>query len=309
MGKTDGYESEMLDNNELFADLVNGILFQGKRIIKGSDLKELDSELLSMERGQNRKIIRDKAKLWKNTIFAVIAVENQNYIDYRMVTRVMLAESMEYDRQWRKLHNIHKQKHDLKGMNEFLSGIKEKEKFYPVVTIVVYYGEKPWNGPRCLYEQLEFGDKEKLLKPYICNYTINIFDYHDFDKFDCFQTELQCLFEILRYAEDKKSLSSRMEKKRDLYSKLSKTTAMLVTKLTRIKVQFQDEKGEDEMADLIKAVRDMVEEGREEGKALGMINVLKKYNESDESILDELTNTLIISMEQAQKYLEMYKEV
>ncbi len=34
MGKADIYESDFLESAEVFADLVNGILYQGKHVVK-----------------------------------------------------------------------------------------------------------------------------------------------------------------------------------------------------------------------------------------------------------------------------------
>lgn len=44
MGKTDIYESDYLENPEIFADLVNGILYKGERVVKPQDLSEQDGE-------------------------------------------------------------------------------------------------------------------------------------------------------------------------------------------------------------------------------------------------------------------------
>ena len=34
MGKADVYESDYLENGEIFADLVNGVLYQGRQVVK-----------------------------------------------------------------------------------------------------------------------------------------------------------------------------------------------------------------------------------------------------------------------------------
>lgn len=103
MGKEDVYESDYFENAEIFADLVNGVLYHGEQVVKPEELKEQDGELRSIL-GQNvRKTIRDKVKLWNGTALAVFAVENQTKVDYHMVIRAMLTESMAYDKQWKAL--------------------------------------------------------------------------------------------------------------------------------------------------------------------------------------------------------------
>ena len=103
MGKTDVYESDYLENAEIFADLVNGVLYHGEQIVKPQELSEQDGELRSISGDDVKKAIRDKVRLWNGTVLAVLAVENQTRVDYRMVIRAMLTESMAYDKQWKKL--------------------------------------------------------------------------------------------------------------------------------------------------------------------------------------------------------------
>ena len=103
MGKTDVFESDYLENAEIFADLVNGVLYEGRQVVKPEELSEQDGELRSIAGDDVRKTIRDKVRLWKGTLLAVFAVENQTKVDYHMVIRAMLSESMAYDKQWKKL--------------------------------------------------------------------------------------------------------------------------------------------------------------------------------------------------------------
>ncbi|MBR2045779.1 MAG: EAL domain-containing protein, partial [Agathobacter sp.] len=44
----------------------------------------------------------------------------------------------------------------------------------PVVTFVLYSGEKEWTGPRCLHDMLEFTDIPDNLRELIPNYKINV---------------------------------------------------------------------------------------------------------------------------------------
>ena len=150
MRKKDVYESDYLENTEIFADLVNGALYHGKQIVKPEELTEQDGELRSISERDIRKTIRDKVKLWNGTVFAIFAVENQTEVDYHMVLRAMLAESMAYDKQWKKRKaKYEKERPDrLKNAEptstetdkyrltdaEFLSGMKKGDKYIPVIT-------------------------------------------------------------------------------------------------------------------------------------------------------------------------------
>ncbi|MDD7458277.1 MAG: Rpn family recombination-promoting nuclease/putative transposase [Spirochaetales bacterium] len=48
-----------------------------------------------------------------------------------------------------------------------------KKELYPVITLVLYFGDKPWNKPKNL---LGCSDVPEKLKPYVSDYKINIFE-------------------------------------------------------------------------------------------------------------------------------------
>lgn len=64
-----------------------------------------------------------------------------------------------------------------KENNEYLSGMKKTDKFIPVITLVVYYGEEKWDAAISLHELLEFGDDDERVQSLVENYRIHVFDY------------------------------------------------------------------------------------------------------------------------------------
>lgn len=316
MGKEDVYESDYLENAEVFADLVNGVLYHGEQIVKPQELQEQDGELRSILGENVKKTIRDKVKLWNGTLLAVFAVENQTKVDYHMVIRAMLAESMAYDKQWKKrkseLDAAGKESRTGKSAaDEFISGMKKGDKFIPIITIVVYYGrEKPWDGAKTLYELLDIGMHGEKILPFVSNYHLNVFDYHEYESFEQFHSELQYFFEFLRYSTDKNRLAEKFEKHKERYRELSNQAKILLMKLIHIKkipdVKEEDfEKGEFDMGN---AFEDMKEEGRIEGKAEEMIAMGHEFGLSDTKILERLQNKLSISAEKAQEFFGRFGE-
>ena len=53
--------------------------------------------------------------------------------------------------------------------DEFLSRMKKSDKFTPVITMIVYYGEKPWDGAVSLHEILNIPEE---LKAFVNDYKI-----------------------------------------------------------------------------------------------------------------------------------------
>ena len=311
MGKADVYESDYLEKEEIFADLVNGVLYQGRQVVKPQELREQDTELRSISGNHVKKTIRDKVRLWKGTIFAVFAVENQTKVDYHMVLRTMLSESMAYDRQWKKLRNQRISEKEKLAPDEFISGMRKRDKLIPVITIVIYYGtDKPWDGARTLYELLDTEGMEDHIIPYISNHQLNIFDFHDYDDFGQFHSELRFVFEFLRYSEDRKKLAERMTKNREWYEKLSNQAKLLLAHLTNIKkilnVEDKDfRKGEFSMC---KAFEDMEKKGRMDGRAEEIIETGREFHFAESKILERLQNKLNISMEKAREYLIEFED-
>ena len=89
MGRTDEYQYDYLDDNNRFADQINGALFQGKQLVKPTDLEPVDAQAvyLGKEAGlrKNFRTIVDKVRMWKGRLIHIVAVENQTYVDYHMV--------------------------------------------------------------------------------------------------------------------------------------------------------------------------------------------------------------------------------
>ena len=154
MGQKDVAEKVLEAYNDVFSDIVNVLLFDGRQVVKEDELT--DAVPLSQYKadGKLHEQERDVAKFWNksNVRIALYGLENQTAIDIDMPLRVMSYDGAEYRAQM------------------LQDGKKPR---YPVVTLVLYFGEKPWNSPKSLYECLTIPEE---LKPYISDYKLNIFD-------------------------------------------------------------------------------------------------------------------------------------
>ena len=63
---------------------------------------------------------------------------------------------------------------------EFLSGLRKEDKLIPIITAVVYFGEKPWDGPGSLFEMLDVRD-ERLYR-FLSDYKLNLISPADMDE-------------------------------------------------------------------------------------------------------------------------------
>ena len=164
---------------EHFADLYNAVLFHGRTVILPEDLAELDTESSNiLEHGkyvQNIIAVRDVVKVVKyskkhGVQLAILGIENQDKIHYAMPLRVMEYDAYTYKKQYQQ--NAKKYLTE-RGMTEeeFLSRMKRTDKFIPVITIVIYYGEKEWDGAKCLKDMLAISDE---VDNYVNDYQMNL---------------------------------------------------------------------------------------------------------------------------------------
>lgn len=271
MGKPDEYFYNYLDDNVRFADQMNGALFRGRQVVKPEDLEPADAQAvyLGREAGgrENFKAIVDKARMWKGRLVHILLVENQTHVDYHMVIRNMLSESLSYHKQWKQMRLRHDRKKDLKiGSDEFFSGMARDEKFVPVITLVVYCGtEHRWDGAKCLYEVLDVDDE---VKAYVTNYKLNLYDCHEHDAFDEYHTGLRQLFEAVRYGSDKEQLKRVMEENKEIYNNIDRDTKELLEVVAKVRIPegYKVMRNGEERFEVCKAFADYRLEGKLEGK-------------------------------------------
>lgn len=310
MGKKDEYQFDYLDDDRRFADQINGALFNGRQIVKPDELEPEDSQTVALSKGSgagNIKTIVDKVRIWKGKKLHILMVENQNYIDYRMVLRNMLSESIGYRKQWKYKKRMHEEMRDLKGRDEFLSGIKREERFAPIITLVVYFGtDGIWDGARCLYDLLDIDEE---LKEYVSNYRLNLYDCHEHDTFEEYKTGLRQVFETVRYAGDKEKLKEIMETNQEAYSRIDGDTRNILEVVANVKIpeKYKVMEAGKERYDMCKAFEDMRFEGYEKGIEKGICTLIQTCMElgiSSDVIIEKCVEKYEMTKEEVGRYMK-----
>ena len=156
MAEKDITEKTLISLNDVFADIVNGLLFHGKQVLKEEAL--IDAQPLSTYRARSalRMQERDVAKYWISETgehigfrIAFLGIENQTEYDKDMVFRVLGYDGAAYRDE-----------------------LNQKDR-YPVVTIVLYFGNERWGKNRTIYDAVEIPEE---LRPYVSDYHINVFE-------------------------------------------------------------------------------------------------------------------------------------
>ena len=126
MGEKDITEKVLEDYNDVFADIINGLLFGGKQEIKPEALENTTVHAqYKAEDDKVHELERDIAKYWKDekVELAICGIENQSSVEKYMPFRVMEYDGTAYRSQLQ----------------------KSRKEILPVMTIVLYYGtEHHW---------------------------------------------------------------------------------------------------------------------------------------------------------------------
>ena len=142
-----------------FAWLVNGWIYHGNGGIEPTQIKPKNIRLTGRTgKGRitrTRTRYRDISKTIGNaTIFLIIGTEFQSFVDYSMPVRVMDYDSLEYKDQIQAIHTTRKNEAIASGRapGVDLSPLKKEDRLVPVITLVLYMGEDPWNADERLLE-------------------------------------------------------------------------------------------------------------------------------------------------------------
>ena len=161
MAEKDLTEKILEDYNDVFADIINVLLFNGEQRIKPNSLKAASPHSqYRNDESKIREMERDVIKNWTdddncNINIAVCGIENQTKIEKLMPLRIFGYEGASYRSQVTKITN------------------KEWKYPVPVVTLVLYFGEEHWNQPKTLKELLDIPDG---LDEYVNDQKINVFE-------------------------------------------------------------------------------------------------------------------------------------
>ena len=165
--------------NDVFADIVNVLLFNGKKIVDEDALTDTPVDSALKIDGEIHSQDRDVAKYWKNSQIniALFGLENQTVPDKLMPMRVIGYDGAEYKKQ-------------------VLEENRYKKK-YPVITLVLYMGyDRNWKYSNSLLDLLEVDEN---LKPYVSDYRINVFEiaFLDREKIELFKSDFRMLADYL----------------------------------------------------------------------------------------------------------------
>lgn len=309
-------------NRERFADLFNAVFFHGKPELMPEELTPAPNEVSNLI-GKRKEAItisrfRDIIMSYQThgITLAILGLENQEQIHYAMPLRNYLYDGLSYQRQCDEICRQHREKRELSN-REFLSGIKKEDRLAPVITIVLYYGEKPWDGARSLHEMLNIPEN---WKPFVNDYTMHLIEMRK-QELIFHHKDNQDLFTLFRILYEQTSTEQEIKKHIMEYGLKHPIDSDVVAVLTAASSSFANiakeskERGDTNMCRVFDYVYNEGKseglsagrnEGFLEGQAQQIIRIYQKQNLSPQSILKELTDELQISHEKAIDFMNAF---
>ena len=236
-----------------FASLINTCLYQGQEIVKPQDLMLVDPKI--------QAYTRDVLMLWNGRYGSYyLGIENQLIENYPMPYRILHYDCLVYKDQMDILEKEHRKKKDLRSSEEFLSGINASDRLIPCITIVIYYGTRPWQYHFEMKDLFDVKDVEHLNE-----YKMNLLEVHS-DTHRYKDKELDLVFSMTRDI-----LNANFNTIRNKYKQgIPKQVALVIASMAKDEELYQQIKEEEkEVIVMCESLDRMREEAKAEGMILG----------------------------------------
>ena len=278
MSDKDAVTKDFMQDRETFADAFNFFVYGGRKVIDPEQLTPMDtSSVVLPYDGAGSPVpaqkYRDVIKLaalmrGPEAEYLLLGIENQSQVNYAMPVRNLLYDAMQYASQVNETARLHK-KDGVYGNNaEYLSGFHKTDRLIPVITLTIYFGAEVWDAPRSLHDMLSVSVNDDMAVSFISDYKMNLLvpaEIEDGD-FPKFSSELSQALKFIKYSRDKLKLRQIVEEDPG-YRAVSKRTADMLSVVTGSGLKYNE--GE-ERVDMCKAIDDMREEARAEGREAGI---------------------------------------
>lgn len=283
MAERNLYMRKLLNHPERFADFYNGTVFGGQRVLSPEQLSDVPNEqgIVILDKNGKKRVVERRRDIIKKASFGayfiLAAEENQDTVHYGMPVRNMMYDALDYTEQVEFLKQAHKNRGDALDSGEFLSGISKEDRLVPVVSLILYHGSKPWDGPKSLYDMLEFDTSAKeihALKQVLPDYRLNLIDASNIEHPERFRTSLQHVFSMLKYNTDKQKLYGYAKQHRKDFQDMDNDSMMAMLSLLGeqkrlMKILETSEDGAKGETDMCIAIDELIKDGKTEGKIEG----------------------------------------
>lgn len=276
MAEKDIAEKTLEACNDVFADIVNVLLFDGKQVVKEDELEAAATTSTFKADKKLHQQERDVAKFWKNgeIKISLVGFENQTQQDYKMPLRVISYDGASYKQQ--------------------LLDNKQRKNF-PVVTLVLYFGEKKWTAPKNLYDCLEIPEE---LKSYVSDYKINVFNiaWLDDETIEKFTSDFKIVAKFFQTKRMKKDFTRSTEIMRHVEETLKLLSALTGDNLY-VTLYNNNEDLRNGGVNMCEVAQKILNEGRTEGRTEGREESVRNLLEAKAGTVEQIAAWLKLPIE------------
>ena len=133
MAEKDMTEKALMTHNDVFVDVVNNLLFDGKKVISENELEQGRERSVYVGEKGLREQERDISKFWKknDVRIALFGIENESVPEDDMPFRVIGYDGAAYRDQISYYYDTDENGKEIR---------KKRITKYPVITLVLYFG-------------------------------------------------------------------------------------------------------------------------------------------------------------------------
>ena len=281
MAEKDITEKNLEALNDVFADIVNVLLFKGEQVINEKDLEADTTKSMFKADGKIHEQERDVSKFWKNgeIRISILGIENQTAQDSDMPLRVISYDGASYKQQ--------------------LLDNKNQKKRYPVATLVLYFGtEEKWSKAKHLYDCFEVPEK---LKPFVNDYKINVFNiaFLSPKTIAMFKSDFKIIAEYFRAKRLNQKYKGSKEKLKHANETLKMFSALTGDdSFEKVYNEGNFKKGGITMCDVVERIRN---DGRIEGRTEEQERIIMNLIESNAGTIEQIAAWVKLPVKEVQK--------
>lgn len=117
----------------------------------------------------------------------------------------------------------------------------------PVITIVVYFGKEPWDGPRSLKEMLDLNGLPKEIVEMVADYPLYLLEVRRIKNPEIFRSDFRWVIEFLQKENSKQEIREYLSQNEEIFTDLDEEAFDLITVMSdsgelRKRKKMQDRK-------------------------------------------------------------------
>ena len=277
MSLQDTVTKQYVSDPKVFADAFNYLIYSGRQVIRPEQLTDLDATQFAIPYREDEEGKPESTQKYRDVLktlavktdeyctYLVLGIENQSNVHYAMPVRNMLYDAMQYEKQVRQLAAAHRKKHDAATSDEYLSGMNREDKITPVITLVINFGSKKWDGPIRLHEM--FSEQPEHILRLIPDYQVLLIDPMSMADTDLgrLNSSLREVLSYIKYQHDQEQMQ-RLLQEDNRFSELERNAALVIQATTKTELNI---KPNAEVVDMCEAIQQMMNNSMQKGVQLG----------------------------------------